>query len=295
MKAKTINKILSAKHARFVASIQDPVVKELVAKGTIISGGCITSFLQQQPVNDYDMYFRDEETAFAVAEYYAKEYQRLHPKWEVKAVRKAGRVTISVAGSKNHSVAGEVTDPSEPDLDQSLQNFADADDIKAPKKKTKEAKYSPVFLSSNAITLTTGVQLIIRFFGPPDEIHKNFDFVHCTNYWSSWDNKLVLRGEALEAILAKELKYVGSRYPICSIIRTRKFIGRGWTINAGQYVKMCWQVSQLDLTDVEVLKDQLVGVDSAYFSSFIYEMEKFTRDGGVVDQGYVATLIDSIF
>jgi hypothetical protein len=57
----------------------------------------------------------------------------------------------------------------------------------------------------------------------------------------------VLRAEALESILTKELRYVGSRYPLCSVIRTRKFLARGWTINAGQYVKMCFQISQLDL------------------------------------------------
>ena len=51
----------------------------------------------------------------------------------------------------------------------------------------------------------------------PDQLHENYDFVHCTNYWTSWNNELVLRKEALEALLARELRYVGSKYPLCSI------------------------------------------------------------------------------
>ena len=34
------------------------------------------------------------------------------------------------------------------------------------------------------------------------------------------------------------------------MIRTRKFLKRGWHINAGQYLKMCFQISELDLSDI---------------------------------------------
>src|SRR5690606_18878685 len=118
-------------------------------------------------------------------------------------------------------------------------------------------KYRPVFLSSNAITLSNKLQLILRFYGEPDEIHKNYDFVHCTSYYDHKDKQLTLRPEALEAILTKELRYVGSLYPLCSIIRLRKFIARGWTINAGQILKMALQLSKMDLTKPEILQDQL--------------------------------------
>jgi hypothetical protein len=139
------------------------------------------------------------------------------------------------------------------------------------------------------------VQLIIRFFGEPDEIHKNFDYQHVLSYWDSGDKSLHLNQKALECILAKELVYQGSLYPICSIIRMRKFIARGWTINAGQIVKMAFQISKLNLEDINVLRDQLVGVDSLYFHDFISKMKKFQDGGGVVDQTYVTTLIDKIF
>ena len=157
--------------------------------------------------------------------------------------------------------------------------------------------YRPVFLSTNAITLSHKVQLIVRFYGAPDQIHENYDFVHCTNYYDHATEQVVLRPEALEALMSKELRYVGSKYPLCSVIRTRKFIQRGFHINAGQYLKMLFQVSQLDLTDIDVLEDQLIGVDSAYFMLVIDALRNADEKNAdfTVDNTYLATLIDRIF
>jgi hypothetical protein len=46
--------------------------------------------------------------------------------------------------------------------------------------------YRPVFLTTNAITLSDDVQLVIRFYGTPGEIHDVYDFEHCKCYWCSW-------------------------------------------------------------------------------------------------------------
>lgn len=162
---------------------------------------------------------------------------------------------------------------------------------------TPEDKYRPVFLSSNAITLSDKVQLVIRFYGEPDQIHENYDFVHCTNYYDHKTEEVTLRQEALESLMNKELRYVGSKYPLCSVIRTRKFIKRGFYISAGQYLKMCFQLSQLDLTNIDVLEDQLVGVDSAYFMVVIDALRKAAEgnDNFEVDNSYLATIIDRVF
>jgi hypothetical protein len=165
--------------------------------------------------------------------------------------------------------------------------------IERTDKDGKPLMYRPIFITSNAITLDGGIQVILRFYGEPDEIHENYDFSHCTNYWTSWDKKLVLRQKALECILGKELHYQGSLYPICSLIRLRKFIRRGWTVNAGQILKMCYQVNELNLNDMHVLEDQLVGVDVAYFVQLLSMLSK--AEPGEVDSAYVAELIDKIF
>jgi hypothetical protein len=159
--------------------------------------------------------------------------------------------------------------------------------------KEKDAKYVPRFLTTNAITLSGKIQIVLRFYGEPDTIHENYDFVHCTNYWSSWDNNLVLRQTALEALLSKELRYVGSKYPICSLVRLRKFIQRGWCVNAGQILKMAFQISELNLKDIKVLEDQLVGVDTAYFIQLIDRLKR--KDPEEVDGAYLIEIIDRIF
>ncbi len=147
--------------------------------------------------------------------------------------------------------------------------------------------------TTNAITLANKVQVVLRFYGEPDEIHENYDFEHCMSYWQSWDRQLVLRPASLEALLARELRYVGSKYPLCSIIRTRKFIQRGWSINAGQLLKMAMQLNALDLEDLAVLEDQLIGVDTAYFVEIIEKLK--ARDTNRVDSAYLLEIIDRIF
>jgi len=156
------------------------------------------------------------------------------------------------------------------------------------------ATYSVLFLSPNAITLSDRIQIIVRFYGDADAIHENYDFVHCTNYWTSKDDgELVLRPAALEALLTKELRYIGSKYPLCSIIRTRKFIFRGWRINAGQYLKMALQLNELDLLDIPTLQDQLIGVDSAHFIDLLDRIKEGAPDK--INAAYICEIVDRIF
>jgi hypothetical protein len=136
------------------------------------------------------------------------------------------------------------------------------------KEKSPGMPLSILAITPNSVTLSNKTQLITRFTGTPEEIISNFDFVHCTNYWTKKEG-LVLNQPALESLLAKDLKYCGSKFPICSIIRTKKFIRRGWKISAGQYLKVCLQLSSLDMEDMGVVRAQLTGVDVGYFSQLL--------------------------
>jgi hypothetical protein len=156
-------------------------------------------------------------------------------------------------------------------------------------------KYMPRYITSNAISLSGKIQLIIRFYGNIDEIHKNYDYVHCTCSYDNYTNDIHLPSRALEAIINKELFYMGSRYPLASIIRSRKFIERGWHINAGQYVKMAMQLNNLDLTNLETLEDQLTGVDTAYFAQLIELMSERMNEEETITVPYIIKLIDRIF
>lgn len=163
--------------------------------------------------------------------------------------------------------------------------------------KAEFPKYRPRYFSSNAISLSDKIQIVIRFYGDVDEIHTNYDFVHCTCSYDFQENKVNLPARALEAIINKELYYTGSKYPLCSIIRSRKFITRGWHINAGQYLKMCLQLNELNLQDLNVFKDQLAGVDSAYFNQAINLIiaRKEKEPDFQIDNTYLFEIINRIF
>lgn len=142
-----------------------------------------------------------------------------------------------------------------------------------------EGEYEIKFISSNAITLSDKIQIVIRFYGNVEEIHKNFDFIHATGVWDSETRKLTTTTEQLEALINRSLIYKGSLYPLASIFRARKFIYRGWTIDAGQYLKMAFQLNDLDLLDPYTLEEQLTGVDLLYFYQIISDLKyKMMKD-----------------
>lgn len=304
---------LRKKVDEWLATIEDESVRKLAADNTIVTGGCIASMLLRESVNDYDIYFRDHATTLAVARYYVSRFKPTAARGipcEIRVDDVDGRVKIVVKSAGVASEAG--TDKSYEYFESRPEGEAagyvseimrDAGDVQDTYETTEQAaqqteddgkpKYRPVFMSTNAITLSHRIQIVLRFYGQPDEIHENYDFAHCTNHWTSSDDVLTLRQPALEALLARELRYVGSKYPVCSIIRLRKFIARGWTVNAGQILKMIMQVNELDLTDIAVLQDQLTGVDCAYFCQVMAQLKE--RDPEKVNAAYLVEIIDRMF
>lgn len=301
MKRRTIKTILNRKFNRFLNSIKDDEVRKLVDNNTIITGGAITSLLLNEKVNDFDLYFKDRDTVEAVAGYYVKQFLKDY-KGElsdhIRLDTTGDRVRVVVQSAGVAHVDGEdggysyfeLGDPSSTDVEE----YIDAAVKVSKKKEDKKARrnFEPLFLSGNSITLANDVQLVIRFWGTPEEIHDNYDFVHCMNYWDSETGELHLNPLALEAILNKQLIYHGSKYPIASIIRSRKFIERGWTITAGEYLKMVFQCQDLDLLSPDVLIDQLMGVDMAYFVELIRAISEGEQER--LDRSYVMQLIDNL-
>lgn len=160
----------------------------------------------------------------------------------------------------------------------------------------EKPKFSVSFISANAITLTDKIQLVIRFYGDAAEIHSNYDFMHVTNYWTSKDNNLVTNTNALECLMSKRLVYQGSKYPLASIFRAKKFITRGWNINAGQYLKMAFQLNDLDLKDPYTLEEQLTGVDLLYFAQIIQDLrEKQSEKDFTATTEYFLEIISRMF
>ena len=329
MNRKNTQRHLRNKIDKWVKTIDDEQLVKDIRKDIVITGGAIVSLLLGEDVQDYDIYFKTKSTTLKVAQYYVKKWKETHKNQDIHAFKdKEDFIDLyckQVAKLQTENKKESIRTGSEEqiikdrlgtyfddrvtiyvpssgvigDIDyRNMNNFEDARGYN-PENDTREKEYTgeykPVFITSNAITLSDQIQIIVRFFGEPEEIHKNFDFLHATGYYT--DNKLFTTTDILESIMAKELIYRGSKYPLCSIVRLRKFIKRGWTISAGQILKMCMNINDFDLTNVQVMKEQLIGVDSLYFQWLIDIIQQDLREGTIsdIDSNYVAELIDKIF
>lgn len=312
MLEKTMKQILTKKIDKWIGTIKDEKVVKATRKDLIITGGCFTSMLQNEEPNDYDCYFRTKETVIIVAEYYAKVWNSTHPnKIEVLDCDMiTNREAYNLSPVDDNRVKmffrseGVVGNPEEANsneelgVDSTLDLIEELDEVSADSIIAKEKKeYFPVFISSNAITLSNDIQIVCRFYGEPDEIHETYDFIHTRAYYDLGERELCVPKEVYEATLNKTLIYTGSKYPVCSVFRLRKFIGRGWKINAGQMLKMCMQISELDLLDIDILEDQLIGVDSLYFMNLIemFRKRKASDPSFDLTSNYLISIIDKIF
>lgn len=292
MNSKNIAKSLNAKLSDWVKTIDDESVVRAIKEDAIVTGGALVSLLTGEVPNDYDIYFKTLESCKAVAQYYATKWNETHEK-KVDILTENNRVQCFIQSD------GALIEDGESAIDDTTEPYA-TENEEAPTTENPEItkpKYRPRYFSTNAISLSDKIQIVIRFWGPVEEIHKNYDFEHCKCSYDWKNNKVNLPVSALECILNKELRYTGSKYPLCSIIRTRKFISRGWTINAGQYVKMALQLNELNLKDLKVFEEQLVGVDSAYFNEAIAYLIKRQEEQPdfSVDNTYLFEIIDRIF
>jgi hypothetical protein len=295
MQTKTIKTVISKKLNEWLETITDEQLKKDVKNNLLVSGGCITSMFLNEPVNDFDIYIKDINILIRLAEYYVPN--------KVLDGRKKDEYLKEHFSNFNYSDdnISEMMENIDDDLSEIVVRYKNLkpDQVKLDvhsfgeriNLEDNDEKYRVVFLSQNAISLTDDIQIVLRFSGTAEEIHKNFDFIHATNYFS-FEEGLVTNIKALDSTLTKELKYQGSLYPLTSIIRMKKFLLRGWKINAGEILKILFQISELNLKNPEILEEQLIGVDIAYFSKLIEILKGVSEDK--INSNYINTIIDKV-
>lgn len=322
MVEKHMRTLLIRKVENWASSIDDETVAKVIRTKTIITGGCMVSMMQNEEINDFDIYFKDFESAKIVAGYYIKKFnEKVKTKTvelltldninnrigncdldsdeveNLQDIREQLSFNTEEDGARLYCYiqsSGFASDSEE--NTETFDNVHDTPEMEKNKKEDEEQenpRYVVRYISSNAITLSDKIQVVTRFYGEPAKIHNTYDFIHTKAYYTSWDKKLEIPKEVYHAVINKSLQYTGSRYPIASLVRTRKFIQRGWSVNAGQYLKMAYQISKLDLDSIPVLQDQLVGVDSAYFMMLITALK--SNSSKEIDYDYLCNLIDRIF
>lgn len=289
MQIKTIQKIISSKLEEWIQSIEDFALRTDVKKNCLVSGGSIVSLFENKEVNDFDIYIKDMDVLLRLMKYYTKpqdlevfdgrkkqDYVAEFESYLGKGIEKHDSFkAVSIRTLKEDQI--KILTPNG-------GHTAMIDD--EPK------QYHPVFFSPNAVSLSDKIQIVCRFHGNSEAIHKTFDFIHATCYFTFAEG-LVTNKAALESIITKQLKYQGSLYPLTSIIRMKKFIKRGWNISAGEILKIMFQISELDLKNPDILEEQLIGVDVAYFSVLV-EILRNNQDKEITSHS-LNTIIDRVF
>ncbi len=287
MQVKTIKKVIKTKLEEWLSTIEGAKLREDVRNNLVLSGGSITCLFQDLPVNDYDIYIEDINVLVRLANYYC-------PNIEIDGRRR--QEYLNNYKDYNDSYRLEDDDSEQAVRLKTLKEDQVKLDIPSvgikQEIKDEAKKYQVVFLSQNAISLTDDIQIVLRFSGTVEQIHKSYDFIHATNYFT-FNDGLVTNINALECILTKTLKYQGSLYPLTSIVRMKKFLLRGWSINAGEILKIVFQVSELNLRDPEVLEEQLIGVDVVYFAKLIDILRNV--DDQKLTSSYLNEIIDRVF
>ena len=292
MQKKTIAKNIENKISAWIATLPEDLQKD-VEKNVLVTGGCIASMFLKEPVNDYDVYLMDMDVLKKLAEYYCRPFS-------LQVADGRNRASYLSCFQETVWIDGE-------EVKNSQKDKVFFENLKENQVKIKtggsgfavpnivddgSGKFLPIFISPNAISLSDDLQIVVRFNGNAEQIHKTFDFVHATNYWTK-KTGLVLNIDALESILTKQLRYQGSLYPLTTIIRIKKFLKRGWNITAGEQLKVMFQIAEFDLRNPRILEEQLIGVDIAYFGALIEALEGVKKDE--ISSRYINTLIDKIF
>ena len=192
MHTKKIKERIEKEINNWLDSIEDKDVVRKISRDIIVTGGCIASMLEDGTFKDIDVYFTTKEAAMAVAEYYVAKFNT-NEMVKVKVLyheeEERIKIYIKSVGAVGVLYHDDVVDPDKDDVLPCVEAA-----LKKDKKKNKKT-HLPKFLSQNAISLTDKIQIITRFFGSPEEIHKNFDYIHCFNYWTSKHNKIELNKE----------------------------------------------------------------------------------------------------
>jgi hypothetical protein len=296
MQIKTIKKNISSKMEEWIGTIENESLKKSLKANILVSGGCIVSMLLNENVNDYDVYIKDRAVLLELVNYYANKFPS-----EVTVLDGSKKEEYVSQIESDYKGVHESIDSIHNAYAVSIRNlqpeqikmfFNRQVGFKPDYEEKDEKPYRVAYLSPNAISLSDNLQIVIRFWGDNEQIHKSFDFIHATNYFT-FQSGLVTNKEALESIITKQLKYQGSLYPLTSIIRARKFIKRGWNIGAGELLKIMWQISELNLKNIDVLSEQLIGVDVAYFEKIVNILRDVPEDK--LTSPYINEIIDRVF
>jgi hypothetical protein len=171
-----------------------------VLKGSFVSGGCIGALLRGEAPNDIDIWQSTNPGAT-----YVSEWAKLNEEY-VQDIDDAYKDDATVKVNGKLITAQAVT----------LRPFVYRSDLYnlLPQRSTK-------------------LQLITKWYGTPDEVRKEFDYIHCTPYYDVDNDKLYISELAYAACLNKKLIVNNEKSASHTSMHKRrkeKLISQGFTV-----------------------------------------------------------------
>jgi len=174
-----------------------------------LAGGSITSIFSNQPINDFDIFFRDKESFEK-----AKRYFSVLIKYD-DASTKELCVTERATTYSRTSKRGEIA-------------------------KIKQEKYGPTY-DVKWKDEKIAIQLVDPRFvvGTPEEVFMGFDFTICMGAYLFKKGEFVFDKTFFKDIARRELVFnVNANNVVSSIFRAQKYKARGFTMTMAEEMKM---------------------------------------------------------
>jgi len=163
-----------------------------------------------------------------------------------------------------------------------------------------EGEESPTFMETDACWSHKGdgkcenvpegmrFQLIKASVGQPEEIINRFDFTMCMAAWVPTVG-FVLHDKFLLHCSQKLLCFnTKAEYPICSMWRALKFIGRKWKMPAIDAIKLALRIHDISIRNHGELKKQLMGIDTLFLKEFTDAIANGSQASYDYDQAILA-------
>ena len=215
----------------------------LVLPNVFLAGGAITSTIAGEEPSDFDLFCKTEEAATLIFNKFNGTglFKGLQLRVEQDPINPAlKRGSLYTTGAKS---VNELLD----EVNEVL----------------KQKKSAVKYISNNAITLSSGLQVTLRFIGQPEAVFTTFDYEHCKVYFELdplGNSEPVFCGQSMLSIASRELIYTGdSRFVLSAIARLIKFSKRGWKHHASIIFKLMFSATKVDWTSLKVVEEELNG------------------------------------
>ena len=149
-------------------------------------------------------------------------------------------------------------------------------------------KFKVQLITDNAINLSDKVQLITRFTGDPSDVISEFDWEHLCSYFKYPDG-LVIPDKVYKLLLEKKLSYTGSKYPLSSFFRLKKYLKKGWDVDTATMLHIALDIA----TNLKTRKKEDSFYDR-YHSDDLYTQEQIGDRDDEVIQDDVKISVESL-